>query len=119
MTLDEAMARIEELELENEKLKRPPRPWRDAYPGSEILGWCPQTAEFGAVLSCVRKALFGEIEHKKSVGSRYRGDRRTIIARSPKRVIELTDEEYAYYSEFTKKLFTLIRETIDGWEEKI
>ena len=116
MTLEEAQARIHELEMENMALKGNRRPWRDAIPGARENGLHLQTTDYSAFLSYIRRALFGTVPRNKVIG--FHNEKRTVVSPCAKKTIDLTDEEYAFYKEFCEKLFKLIRVTIDEWETR-
>lgn len=107
MTLEEAMARIKELEAQ---IKANPRPYKDPYPHlNDILPYNLQNA-FTDFFACMRKYTF-----EPTTVTLYRGKAKTDRA---KRAIDLSNEEYAYYEEFCVKAFRLLKETVENWKHE-
>lgn len=120
MTIDEALKKIADLEEENAKLKKEKKKngkYRVPYPGlSEVFPECAISSknEFREICSFMRRLAFGTVPMPARIGNKSSGFRIAETTRG-KKVSELTDEEYEYFSMFFMKLLALVDETIKGW----
>lgn len=120
MTLEEAYARIAELEAENRKLAKNHRKLRDRIPieiqkkhPSLFTSYGKFVVDENAISVLIRAACFPRIERMSHIG---RENRRPVVDKNAfPRLVDFTDRQYTFYCQALDAILNELE--LHKWEE--